>query len=136
MLIGHDDRAGRNNGGHLEGTRPRVSFKTHRPNRELSRNAVLASLDEDIPMTGNNNNNRQTRQVIIASRDRDRRDRMWQRTITRGRNSPLPNRNFKGGQSGPRIQALPIGESNWYRISVSMIVLLRYNICNYLYIKI
>ncbi|XP_070164078.1 nuclear RNA export factor 1 [Polyergus mexicanus] len=117
--FGHDDRMGRNNGGsHLEGTRPRVSFKTHRPNREISRNAVLTSLDEDIPMTGNNNNNnRQTRQVIIAPRDRDRRDR-WQRKIARGRNSPLPNRNFKGGQSGPRIQALPIGESNWYRISI------------------
>lgn len=111
---------GRNNGGpHFEGTRPRVSFKTHRPNREISRNALLASLqDEDIPMTGNcNNNNRQTRQVIIASRDRDRRDRIWQRTIGRGRNSPLPNRNFKGGQS--RIQTLPMGDSSWFKINVS-----------------
>lgn len=123
MLIGHDDRLGRNNGGpHLEGTRPRVSFKTLRPNRELSRNIALASLDEDIPMTGNSNNNtRQTRQVFMTTntRDRDRRERMWQRTIARGRNSPLPNRNFNGGQSGSRLQTLPIGESNWYRISVS-----------------
>ncbi|GAB1864489.1 Nuclear RNA export factor [Camponotus japonicus] len=114
--FGHDDRMGRNNGRPHDGTRPRVSFKTHRPNREIPRNALIATLlDEDIPMTGNsNNNNRQIRQVVVP-RDRDR---TWQRTIGRGRNSPLPNRNFKGGQPGSRIQTLPIGESNWYKISI------------------
>lgn len=112
---------GRNNGPHLEGTRPRVSFKTFRPNREMSRNVALASLDEDIPMTGNcNNNNRQTRQVFVTNISR-RKEMVkgWQGLLPRGRNSPLPNRNFKGGQSGSRIQTLVLGESNWYRISVS-----------------
>ncbi|XP_029156368.1 nuclear RNA export factor 1-like [Nylanderia fulva] len=117
--FGHDDRMGRNNGPHLEGTRPRVSFKTLRPHRELSRNLALASVDEDIPMTGNcNNNNRQTRQVYVTNISRRKEMKGWPR-ITRGRNSPLPNRNFKGGQSGSRIQqTLTIGESNWYRISI------------------
>lgn len=120
--FGHDDRMGRNNGPHLEGTRPRVSFKTLRPNRELSRSVALASLDEDIPMTGNcnnNNNNRHTRQVFVTNMSR-RKDMVkgWQGLLSRGRNSPLPNRNFKGGQSGSRIQTLAVGESNWYRISI------------------
>lgn len=115
MHIGHDNRVVRpNEGSYLGGTRPRVSFKTRaRPNREIPRNLALASLDildEDIPMTGGANNN--TRQVII-------RDRSGRGT-SRGRNSPLPNRNFRGGQSsGSRPRQLPLGESNWYRISVS-----------------
>jgi len=79
-------------------------------------------------MTGNsNNNNRQIRQVVVP-RDRDR---TWQRTIGRGRNSPLPNRNFKGGQPGSRIQTLPIGESNWYKISVSDNFIISQ--CNFIY---
>jgi len=67
-------------------------------------------------MTGSSNNN--TRQVIINQRDRG--DRTW-RTVSRGRNSPMPNRNFKGGQSSSRFRPLPMGESSWYRIIVSMI---------------
>lgn len=110
LHIGHDTRIIRTNeGSYLGGTRPRVSFKTHaRPNREIPRSLALASLDEDIPMTGSANNN--TRQVIIRDRGRG---------MSRGRNSPLPSRNFRGGQStGSRPRQLPLGESNWYRISV------------------
>ncbi|XP_011701217.1 PREDICTED: nuclear RNA export factor 1-like [Wasmannia auropunctata] len=119
--FGHDDRGrnmGRDGGGpHVGPIKHRVSFKAlNRPNnRDMSRNLALASLDEDIPMTGSNNN---ARQVIINQRDnRDRGDRNW-RTVPRGRNSPMPNRHFKGGQPGPRMRPLPLGESNWYRIII------------------
>jgi len=44
---------------------------------------------------------------------------MWQKRIAR----PVPNRNFKESQSGSRIQSLPIGDSSWYKISVSIIFL-------------
>ncbi|KYN00524.1 Nuclear RNA export factor 1 [Cyphomyrmex costatus] len=62
-------------------------------------------------MTSNNN----SRQVIMNSNNRERGER-W-RTVPRGRNSPMPNRNFKGGQSGPR-RLPPLRESNWYRVSI------------------
>lgn len=121
LFLGHDDRVGRNvgrdGGSHIGPIKHRVSFKTHRPNNRDLRNLALSNLDEDIPMTGSSNNN--TRQVIINQRDRDRGDRAW-RTVPRGRNSPMPNRNFKGGQSGSRLRPLSIGESNWYRIIVSI----------------
>ncbi|XP_012234855.1 nuclear RNA export factor 1 [Linepithema humile] len=114
--FGHDDRGGRSGGSHLGSTKPRVSFKTHRINREIPRNLALASLDEDIPMTGNSNNN--TRQVIV--RERDRSDKNWQRRISQGRNSPLPNRNFgKGGPpGGSRLRQFPLGECSWYRVYI------------------
>ncbi|RLU20896.1 hypothetical protein DMN91_007510 [Ooceraea biroi] len=122
--FGHDDRVPRNDRGSQAGTsRPRVSFKTHRPNnREMSRNMAL-SLDEDVPMTSNSNNN--TRQVIInprmSSQDKDKMHKAWQRTIARGRNSPLPNRNFKGGQiPGSRSQSglTSLGDASWFRVSI------------------
>lgn len=114
LFLGHDDREMRvvryteNSGSFVGVSRPRVSFKTHsRPNREISRDVALASLDEDIPMTGSNNN---TRQVIMRERNRG---------MSRGRNSPLPSRYFRGGLPGPRPRPFPLGDSNWYRISVS-----------------
>ncbi|XP_018397771.1 PREDICTED: nuclear RNA export factor 1-like, partial [Cyphomyrmex costatus] len=112
-LEGHDDRVGRPHGrdgrphGHIK---HRVSFKTHTPNN-LARNLTFVNLDDDIPMTSNNN----SRQVIMNSNNRERGER-W-RTVPRGRNSPMPNRNFKGGQSGPR-RLPPLRESNWYRVSI------------------
>ncbi|XP_036149391.1 nuclear RNA export factor 1 isoform X2 [Monomorium pharaonis] len=116
--FGHDDRVGRNvgrDGIHIGPTKHRVSFKTFRPNnRDMSRNLALVNLDEDIPMTGSSNNNRQ---VVINQRDRERGDRAW-RIVSRGRNSPMPNRHFKGGQQGSRMRPLPIGESSWYRIII------------------
>ncbi|XP_011863446.1 PREDICTED: nuclear RNA export factor 1-like [Vollenhovia emeryi] len=120
--FGHDDRTmvqnvGRDGGPHVGPTKHRVSFKTLRPNhRDMSRNLILSNLilDADIPMAGSSNNN--TRQVIMK-RDRDRGDRTWH-TVSRGRNSPMPNRNFKGGQAGLRSRVLPIVESNWYRIII------------------
>ncbi|KYN01714.1 Nuclear RNA export factor 1 [Cyphomyrmex costatus] len=62
-------------------------------------------------MTSNNS----SRQVIMNSNNRERGEH-W-RTVPRGRNSPMPNRNFKGGQSGPR-RLPPLRESNWYRVSI------------------
>ncbi|KAL6254195.1 hypothetical protein P5V15_014817 [Pogonomyrmex californicus] len=111
--FGHDDRVGKNNGGsHVGPIKHRVSFKTHRPIREIPRNLALANFDEDIPMTGTSNNN--TRQVVVNPRDRDHGDRAW-RTISRGRNSPMPNRNFKG-QS--RLRPVPMVDSNCYKIII------------------
>ncbi|XP_018399173.1 PREDICTED: nuclear RNA export factor 1-like [Cyphomyrmex costatus] len=55
--FGHDDRVGRPHGrdgrphGHIK---HRVSFKTHTPNN-LARNLTFVNLDDDIPMTSNNN---------------------------------------------------------------------------------
>lgn len=117
FCTGHDDRGGRIGGSHLGGTKPRVSFKTN-INRDIRRNLALSSLnDDDIPMTGNSNNN--SRQVIV----RDARDnKNWQRRIMQGRNSPLPNRNFgKGGPSGSRLRQFTLQECNWYRVSVSIL---------------
>lgn len=108
--FGHDDRVGRQG----RDRRPhgpikhRVSFKTHTPHN-MSRNLAFANLDDDIPMTSNNN----TRQVIL---NRERADRGW-RNVSRGRNSPMPNRNFKGGQSGSR-RPPPLRESSWYRVTI------------------
>ncbi|XP_011875423.1 PREDICTED: nuclear RNA export factor 1-like [Vollenhovia emeryi] len=70
-------------------------------------------VDEDIPMAGSSNNN--TRQVIINQRDRGRGDR---HTVSRGRNCPMPNRNFKGGQAGVRPRMFPLVQSNWYKIII------------------
>lgn len=101
-------------GPYFVGTRPRVSFKTQRPHKNIRRNLTLANLDDDIPMTTNSNNN--TKQVII--RERGCGDG------SRGRNSPLPNRNFQGGQfTGPRMRTNRIGECDWYKICVSIISL-------------
>jgi len=87
---------------------------------------ALTSLDEDIPMTGSSSNN--ARQLINV-RDRDKGYRIWQKTTIRGRNSPLPNRNFKGHSSDSRSSGfLPIGDSNWYRVTVSNIFILYYYI--------
>ncbi|XP_011168570.1 nuclear RNA export factor 1 [Solenopsis invicta] len=116
--FGHDDRVGRNvgrsGGTHTGPTKHRVSFKTLRPNNRDIRNLALANLDEDIPMIGSSNNN--TRQVVINQRDRHRGDRAWG-SVSRGRNSPMPNRNFKGGQAGSRMRP-SISESNWHRVLI------------------
>ncbi|KYQ54883.1 Nuclear RNA export factor 1 [Trachymyrmex zeteki] len=78
----------------------------------MSRNLAFANLDDDIPMISNNN----TRQVILNPSNRERGDRTW-RNVSRGRNSPMPNRNFKGGQAGSR-RPPPLRESNWYRVTI------------------
>ncbi|XP_011151183.1 nuclear RNA export factor 1 isoform X2 [Harpegnathos saltator] len=108
--FGHDDRVIRPTmGTYLGATRPRVSFKTQRPNKDIRRNMSLANLDEDIPMTPSSNNN--TRQVVIRERGRG--------NGSRGRNSPLPNRNFQGGQSiGLRLRPYRLNECDWYRIII------------------
>ncbi|XP_011877192.1 PREDICTED: uncharacterized protein LOC105567167 isoform X2 [Vollenhovia emeryi] len=122
--FGHDDRTmvrngGRDGGPHVGPTKHRVSFKTRRPNhRDMSRNLILSNLlDEDIPMAGSSNNN--TSQVIINQRDRDR-GRGDRHTVSRGRNSPMPNRNFKGGQAGVRSRLV---QSDWYKIIVSTYII-------------
>jgi len=91
---------------------------------------ALTSLDEDIPMTGSSSNS--TRQLINV-RDRDKGYRIWQKTTIRGRNSPLPNRNFKGHSSDSRSGFLPIGDSNWYRVTVSNIFIVYNILCVLLY---
>lgn len=113
LITVHDERVSRSNmGPHFGGARPRVSFKTQKPNKKIKRNFGLANLDEDIPMTMNSNNN--TKQVII--RERGYRDGC------RGRNSPLPSRHFQAGQFiGPRIRTNLLGDSDWYRILVNII---------------
>lgn len=124
FCTGHDDRGGRIGRSHFGGIKPRVSFKTNR-NRDIPRNLALSSLnDDDIPMTGNSNNN--NRQVIV----RDARDnKNWQRRKNlQGRNSRLPNKNFgKGGPSGSRLRQFALQESNCYRVNVS-ILLIRTNV--------
>ncbi|KAK2589192.1 hypothetical protein KPH14_002004 [Odynerus spinipes] len=105
--FGHDDRLMRMEG-RLFGNRPRVSFKTQpRPNRDIPRNVALAYLDDDIPMSVSSNNNNNNRQVILRGRGRG---------LSRGRNSPLPHRGFRGGIF-PRPQH-PFGEANWYKIII------------------
>ncbi|XP_011861620.1 PREDICTED: nuclear RNA export factor 1-like isoform X2 [Vollenhovia emeryi] len=122
--FGHDDRTmvqnvGRDGGPHVRPTKHRVSFKTLRPNhRDMSPNLILSNLlDEDIPMADSSNNN--TRQVIMNQRDRDkgRGERTWH-TVSRGRNSPMPNRNFKGGQADVKSRVFPLVQSNWYKIII------------------
>lgn len=99
-------------GPYIGGNRLRVSFKTQRPNKDIRRNINMANLDEDIPMTMSSNNN--SRQVVIRERGRG--------GSSRGRNSPLPSRNFHGGQpTGSRLRPSRLGESDWYKICVSII---------------
>ncbi|XP_076279140.1 nuclear RNA export factor 1 [Lasioglossum baleicum] len=92
--FGHDDRVPRNNGAfqfHL-GNRPRVSFKTQRPsNNELSKNALLACLDDDVQMAASSNNN--SRQVVVREFNSQR-----------GRVSPSPMRGFRGGRMANKIR--------------------------------
>lgn len=105
----HDDRVPRNDGSLYLGNRPRVSFKTQaRPARDVPRGLALACLDEDVQMATSSNNN--NRQVIMTGRNRG---------IQRGRNSPVPQRRFRMGLA-PRIRQFPIGDSNWYKITVSI----------------
>ncbi|KAF7393585.1 hypothetical protein HZH68_010404 [Vespula germanica] len=108
--FGHDDRLVRMEG-RLYNNRPRVSFKPQpRPNRDIPRSLLEAYLDDDIPMganSNNNNNNNNNRQVIVRGRGRG---------LSRGRNSPLPPRGFRGGIL-PRPQ-LTLGEANWYKIII------------------
>lgn len=100
-------------GTYLGGTRPRVSFKTQRHNKDI-RHLALAGLDEDVPMAMSSKNN--ARQMVIRERGRGG---------SRGRNSPLPNRNFQGGQGGPqRTHPHRLGESDWYKICVSITYIL------------
>lgn len=112
LFTAHDDRVVRPGvGPYIGGNRLRVSFKTQRPNKEMRRNLNLANLDEDIPMTMGSNNN--ARQIIIRERGRG--------GCSRGRNSPLPSR-FQGGQpTGSRLRQPRLGESDWYKICVSII---------------
>ncbi|XP_014481162.1 PREDICTED: nuclear RNA export factor 1-like [Dinoponera quadriceps] len=105
----HDNRNARRILDPYDGTRLRVSFKTQRPvNKQIRRN--LVNLDEDIPMTTTSNNN--TRQVTIRERGRG--------SGSRGRNSPLPSRNFQAGQfiGQMRMRTNRLGESDWYKISI------------------
>ncbi|OAD59082.1 Nuclear RNA export factor 1 [Eufriesea mexicana] len=103
----HDDRIPRSDGGSYLGNRPRVSFKTQaRPTRDVPRSLASACLDEDVQMATNSNNN--NRQVIITGRNRG---------TLRGRNSPVPYRRFRMPLV-PRIRQLPLGEPNWYKITV------------------
>lgn len=103
----HDDRVPRNDGSLYLGNRPRVSFKTQaRPARDVPRGLALACLDEDVQMATSSNNN--NRQVIMTGRNRG---------IQRGRNSPVPHRRFRMGLA-PRIRQFPIGDSNWYKITI------------------
>ncbi|KAI4502639.1 hypothetical protein M0802_002551 [Mischocyttarus mexicanus] len=112
--FGHDDRHVRREGGGGGGgggftSRPRVSFKQPpRHIRNASRAFIEAFIDEDSPMGINsNNNNNNNRQVVVRGRGRG---------LSRGRNSPLPPRGFRG-PSLIRPQ-LPLGEANWYKIIV------------------
>ncbi|EGI63426.1 PREDICTED: nuclear RNA export factor 1-like [Acromyrmex echinatior] len=119
----HNDRierpVGRDGRFHVGPIKHHVSFRIHRPSNLISRN-----LDNDIPMTSNDN----TRQMIINQRDRERGGRI-RRTVYRGGNNSVPNfkgvqfqgiqgRNFKGDQSNSRMQSLPLRESNGYRINI------------------
>lgn len=84
-----------------------VSFKTHRPNnRELMKSLALANLDEDIPMTGSNNNSRKG-----VFRGKENKNRKWNREWTR------PNMR---GCTGPKNgrSPLPLAEGNWYRVII------------------
>ncbi|KAI4478084.1 hypothetical protein M0804_012275 [Polistes exclamans] len=108
--FGHDDRHVRREGRYT--SRPRVSFKQQpRPSRNMriAREIFLeAYKDEDSPMGGNsNNNNNNNRQIVVRGRGRG---------LSRGRNSPLPPRGFRGGIL-PR-PPLSLGEANWYKIIV------------------
>lgn len=103
--FGHDDRVGRAGGGTF-GNRRRVSFKPQgRSGRDIPRSLALA-LDDDIPMAGTSNNN--NRQVVVWGRNRG---------LSRGRNSPLPHREFRSNFSS-RPQQVPAGETNWYKITI------------------
>ncbi|KAK2586874.1 hypothetical protein KPH14_009811 [Odynerus spinipes] len=103
--FGHDDRVGRTSSGTF-GNRRRVSFKPQgRSGRDIPRSLALA-LDDDIPMAGTSNNN--NRQVIVRGRNRG---------LSRGRNSPLPHREFRSGLSS-RPQQVPAGETNWYKVTI------------------
>ncbi|XP_043493072.1 nuclear RNA export factor 1-like [Polistes fuscatus] len=108
--FGHDDRHVRRDGRYA--SRPRVSFKQQpRPSRNMriAREIfVEAFKDDDSPMGVNsNNNNNNNRQVVVRGRGRG---------LSRGRNSPLPPRGFRGGIL-PR-PPLSLGEANWYKIIV------------------
>ncbi|XP_071877771.1 nuclear RNA export factor 1-like, partial [Bombus fervidus] len=106
----HDDRVPRNDKGSYLRKRPRESFKTQaRPTRDVPRSLALALLDEDVQMaTSSNNNNNNNRQVIMTERNR---------RTQRGRNSPAPHRRYRTS-SVPRPKRFPIGETNWYKISI------------------
>lgn len=112
LYTGHDDRVPRNDRGSYLGNRPRVSFKTQaRPTRDVPRSLTLACLDEDVQMaTSSNNNNNNSRQVIITGRNR---------RTQRGRNSPVPHRRYRSSLA-PRSKRFPIGEINWYKVTVSI----------------
>ncbi|XP_043498429.1 nuclear RNA export factor 1-like [Polistes fuscatus] len=89
--FGHDDRHVRRDGRYA--SRPRVSFKQQpRPSRNMRiarKIFVEAFKDDDSPMGVNsNNNNNNNRQVVVRGRGRG---------LSRGRNSPLPPRGFRGG---------------------------------------
>lgn len=111
LYTGHDDRVPRNDRGSYLGNRPRVSFKTQaRPTRDVPRSLALACLDEDVQMATSSNNNNNNRQVIITGRNR---------RTQRGRNSPVPHRRYRTSLV-PRPKRFPMGETNWYKITVSI----------------
>lgn len=110
LYTGHDDRVPRNDRGSYLGNRPRVSFKTQaRPTRDVPRSLTLACLDEDVQMATSSNNNN-NRQVIMTGRNR---------RTQRGRNSPVPHRRYRTSLV-PRPKRFPMGETNWYKITVSI----------------
>ncbi|XP_018376898.1 PREDICTED: nuclear RNA export factor 1-like isoform X2 [Trachymyrmex cornetzi] len=127
---GVERSVGRNGRFHVGPIKHHVSFRIHRPNNLISRNLAFANLDNDIPMTSNNN----TRQVIINQRDQiNQRDRerggRIRRTVYHGGNNSVPNckgaqfqgiqgRNFKGDQSNSRMQPFILRVSNGYRINI------------------
>lgn len=107
----HDDRVPRNDRGSYLNNRPRVSFKTQaRPTRDVPRSLTLACLDEDVQMATTSNNNNNNKQVIITGRNRK---------TQRGRSSPVPHRRDRTSLV-PRSKRFPMGETNWYKITVSV----------------
>ena len=107
-FIGHDDRTSSrpNEFGHmpkLGHTKLRVSFKNQNFKSDKIKSHLLKhQIDDDVLMSGSNNNSRQ-----FANRGRGKR-------FPRGRNSPLPSTNIRDGRS----RTIPISESNWYRVNV------------------
>ena len=118
LISGHDNRVGgRNDGPVFANNRARVvSFKAQsKPGKEKHRIMELAfkqHLDDDVQMNVGSNNN--GRQVIVRGRGRGNYN---SGSRMRGRNSPLPQRMTN---KVSRPISLGLGDSNWYRVTVSI----------------
>ncbi|KAL7302375.1 hypothetical protein TKK_0005034 [Trichogramma kaykai] len=98
----HDDRMGHSvEGSKFVHSKPRVSFKKQNFKPDKFRNNFLKNIDEDVLMSGSNNN--VARQLHRARG----------KSFPRGRNSPLPRNDHRNGRV-PNLHEL----TGWSRIDI------------------